>query len=156
VTRVLDSLQDVAKLAGGALCRRGGIIEFMSQPRGKLPQRSQSVPLLFYPGGFTDAVRHQTHESLSQLRHFLHEIGKQCRRKSQDRAVGYGSSSHHKLLHSRKGKHSGDAARLRGKYESFAGELSPCLKLPIENHKHGIRGITLAHVGIARLDLEFL
>ena len=36
MTRVLDFLQDVAQLAGGALGGRSGIVEFMSQTRGKL------------------------------------------------------------------------------------------------------------------------
>ena len=128
----------------------------MSQTCGELSQSGQTVSLLFDARGFTDAVGHQTHESLGQLRHLLHEFGKHGSRKAQEAAVCDSVPAHRKLLHPGKREQSGDVARLYGNYDGFAAELPSNLKLPVESHKHGICRITLARVHVPRLEVEFL
>ena len=86
VAGVADFLQDVAQLAGGALGGGSGIVELMSEPRGKFSQGGQAVALLLEPSGFADSVGHQADEALGQFRHFLHKLGKQRGRKAQDAA----------------------------------------------------------------------
>ena len=81
-TRILDLLQNVAQLAGGTFRSRSRIVKFMRESCRKLSQRSQSIALLFEAGGFADPVGHQAHETLGELRHFLHKLGKFRRRKS--------------------------------------------------------------------------
>ena len=112
VARVLDALQDVAQLAGGAFGGRGGIVEFMSQARGKLSQSRQPVALLFHPGGFADPVGHQAHQTLGQFRHLLHQIRETATRESADtRPSVTRPRGDHRLLHRGKRQHSGDVAR---------------------------------------------
>ena len=139
----LDFLQDVAQLAGGAFCGGGGIIEFMRESRRKLSQRSQSVALLLSPSGFANPVGHQAHEALRQLRHLLHKFGKQRSGKAQDAGIRDRARAHGKLLHSRKGQHSGYVARLQRKHDRFAAEFAAHLKLPLENHEHRVGRIAL-------------
>ena len=91
VAGVADFLEHVAQLAGGALGGGSGIVEFVREPRGKLSQRSQAVALLFAPSGFANSVGHQADEALGQLRHFLHQFGKQRRRETQDAGVRDGA-----------------------------------------------------------------
>ncbi len=74
--RSLDPHQRLAQLAGGALGGRGRIVQFVRQSRGKLAQSGQPVALLLQPGGFADAVGHQAHQPLRQLRHFLYQFRK--------------------------------------------------------------------------------
>ena len=88
LARIFDLFQGVAQQAGGAFRGRGGIVQFMRQARGKFSQSSQPVALLFDAGGLADAVGHQAHQPLGQFRHFLHQLGKLCRGKFQDAAVG--------------------------------------------------------------------
>ena len=128
----------------------------MRKSRRKLSQRSQPVLLLFEAGGFANPVRHQAHETLGQLRHFLYKIWKQRGRKSQGAAVRLGSPAHRKLLHPRKRQQSGNVARLQVKDEGFAAKFAPPLKLPLKNHKHGIGRIALARVDVARLEMQLL
>ena len=87
----LDSLQDVAQLAGGTLGGGSGIIEFMREARGKFSQRSQAVALLLDPGGFANSVGHQADEALRQLRHLLHEFGKKRSREAQHARIRDGA-----------------------------------------------------------------
>ena len=118
-----------AQLAGGAFRSRSGIVEFMRKSRRKLSQRSQAVSLLFEAGGFADAVGHQAHQTLGQLRHFLYKIWKQRGGKSQGAAVRLGSPAHSKLLHPRKRQYSGNVARLQVKDERFRPQVRPALEV---------------------------
>ena len=87
-TRVLDFLQDVAQLAGGAFGGGSRIVQLMRESRGQLTESGQSVSLLFDASGFADPVGHQANQTLGQLRHLLNQIRKSRGGKSCDAAVG--------------------------------------------------------------------
>ena len=154
VACVPDSFQDVAQLAGGALGGGSRIVEFMREPCRKLSQRSQAVALLLHPRGFANSVGHQADETLGQLRHLLYKIGKQRSRETQDAGVRERARAHGKLLHSRKGQHSGHVARLHRNHDCFAAEFAARLQLPLEDDKHRVGGIALAKVCFTRLETQ--
>src|SRR5271170_6189474 len=128
----------------------------MSQSCRKFAQTSQPVALLLESSGLSNPVRHQTHESLRQLRHFLNKIGKQRGRKAQRAAIRLGPPAYGKRLHPRKREHAGDVARLQIKGDGVARQLTLPLKLSLENHEHRIRRVTLTRVVRARLEIQLL
>src|SRR5436305_13463411 len=112
--------------------------------------------MMLTAGGFTDAVRYKTQQTRGQLWHRLREFRKSRHWESQNSAVCDSSTGHSELLHPGEGQHSGDVARFGRKHNSFAAEFAAPLKLPLENHKHPVRWITLAHISIACLDVRLL
>ncbi len=58
----------------------------MGEPCGKLSQGGQTVALLLHASGFANSVGHQADEALGQLRHLLHQIGKESGGETQDAA----------------------------------------------------------------------
>ena len=54
-----------------------GLLSSCASPAESFPKEAKPVSLLFDPGGFADAVRHQTDQALGQLRHFLYKIWEQ-------------------------------------------------------------------------------
>ena len=111
---------------------------------------------MFEAGGFANAVGHEADQTLGELRHFLHEIGKQRGRKSQSVGVRHGSPADGKLLHPGKRQHACNIARLQIKDKGLSIEFAAPLKLAFENHKHCIGGIALAGIDITGLENQFL
>ena len=100
VARVADAFQNIAQLAGGAFGGGSGIVEFVSEPRGKFSERSEAVSLLFPARGLADPVGHHAHEALGQLGHFLHEVVILRFWISQDVAVGQRAGAERECFHS--------------------------------------------------------
>ena len=144
LARVFDLLQRVAQLAGGAFGGRGGIIQFMRQPCGKLSQSRQPVALLLHAGGLADPVGHQAHQPLGQFRHFLHQFRKQRRGNFRTRPSVSARPVTPNCFIREKGSTPVTSPGFERNDEGFAADVAARLKLPFKNHEHRVCGIALA------------
>ena len=112
--------------------------------------------LLLKAGDFADPVGHHAHQSLSQFRHFLNQLRKRRRRKTQRAAIHQGSPAYGKSLHSRKWQRSCNLARLQVEDEGFTAAFAPALEFSLQNHEHGIGGSALLGIDITRFENQFL
>ena len=136
VGRIANFLQDFAQLAGGALGGGGGIVEFVSEPRGKFSESREAVALLFPARRLANAVGHHADEALGQLGHFLHEVVKLRFGKSQDAAIGQRAGAERERFHSGKGQPPGHLAGIDGNDHRLAGEFAARLELAFQKNKH--------------------
>ena len=156
VARVLDAFQNIAQLACSAFRGGGGIVEFVSEARGKFSERRQAVALLFPARGFADSVGHHAHETFGQLRHLLHEVVKFRFGESQDVSVRQRASAERRCFHPGKRKLPSHLAGVDRNNHSLAAEFTPRLNLSVEEHKHRGGGITGGDERVTRLEAQFL
>ena len=126
----------------------------MRQPRRKLSQRRQPVSLLFDARGFADPVRHQTNQTLGQLRHLLHEFREQRSRKSQNAPSVTARPVTVNCFIREKGSTPVTSPALLGKANVSPPNSPRHWNSPFKNHEHRIGRITLADVGFARIETQ--
>src|SRR5205085_8745479 len=154
VAGILDAMKDFTQLTGSTLGRRGRVVELMGESGRKLAQARQAIALLLEASCLANSVRHQSHETGDQFRHFLNELWELRGRKAQDSAVRKCPSIHRELFHPGKRQHTSNVAGFGRKHNRLTAEFAPDLKLSFEQHEHGVRRITLTEVNLARFERQ--
>ena len=126
----------------------------MGQSGGKLSQRGQPVALLLHASGFADPVGHQADQALGQFRHSLHEFRKLDDGKRRMRPSVTARPVNVDFFIREKGSTPVTSSGLSGKHDRLATEFAAHLKLPFEHDEHGIGGIALAEVNVARFEMQ--
>jgi hypothetical protein len=134
-----------------------GIVEFVRKPAESLPKEANRSRCCSIGGWFRGSGRTSTPPGAWPAPASSARDPETARPEIARRGYPVCPPAHGKLLHPRKRKHSGNIARRPEKKTTVSPlKLAPPCKLPLKNHKHGIRGIALAQVGVAGLEMQFL
>ncbi len=157
LTRLLDPLQRIPELTGGAPRRRCRIVQLVRQASRQFSKRSQPLLLLLNSRAFTNSIGHHADQPAGQFRHILHKLREIAGRKSQSAAVSNGATRKSELGHPRKRQAATNSPASKVNTTALATQLAANVHLAFENHVHGIGWcVPCTMYNIARLEVQLL